>query len=115
MIKVYGIPNCNSVKKALDWLAKNKIKYEFHDYKRLGIDEAVLLKWINIVGWEILVNRKGTTWKQLDITTQSKITNAKTAIGLMIDKNSVIKRPVIDTGSNILVGFDEPVYEKTFS
>lgn len=111
MIKVYGIPNCNSVKKALDWLKQHKIAFEFHDYKKLGIDKATLTEWIKQVGREVLVNQKGTTWKALDAEVQQSITNDKAAIQLMLDKNSVIKRPVIVTGNKIIVGFDEAVYK----
>ncbi len=110
MIKVYGIPNCNSVKKALDWLKQNKIAFEFHDYKKLGIDKATLTEWTNTVGREVLVNKKGTTWKALDAEVQQSVTNDKAAIQLMLAKNSVIKRPVIVTDKEIMVGFDEELY-----
>lgn len=111
MIKVYGIPNCNSVKKALDWLKQHKIAFEFHDYKKLGVDKTTLKEWVSQVGREVLVNKKGTTWKALSDDIQQSIINDQTAIQLMLDKNSVIKRPIIVTGKKILVGFDETVYK----
>lgn len=110
---VYGIKNCNTVKTALDWLKKNKLEFEFHDYKSRGISESKLQQWSKQVGWENLVNKKGTTWRQLDEATQSKITNERAAIALMKEKTSVIKRPLIEDGDKVLVlGFDEARYKK---
>lgn len=110
---MYGIKNCNTVKSAIDWLNKNKIGVEFHDYKKLGITEAKLSEWCKQVGWERLVNKRGTTWRQLDEAIQKKVTNEKSAIALMMEKTSVIKRPVIEkNGKVILLGFDEAEYEK---
>lgn len=109
---VYGIKNCNTVKSALDWLKKNNMEFEFHDYKKSGITAAKLTDWSKQVGWENLVNKKGTTWRQLDESVQKKITTEKAAIALMIEKNSVIKRPLIEeSGKVVLVGFDETEYK----
>lgn len=113
---VYGIKNCNTVKLALDWLKKKKIEFEFHDYKTKGITEAKLKAWCKQVGWESLVNKRGTTWRKLDEATQKKITSEKVAIALMLEKTSVIKRPLIEEDGNVLaLGFDEAVYKKQFS
>jgi Spx/MgsR family transcriptional regulator len=110
---VYGIKNCNTVKSALEWLKKNKVDFEFHDYKSKGITEAKLKAWSKQVGWERLVNKKGTTWRQLDEAVQKKVTNESAAIALMKDKTSVIKRPLIEKDEKVLVlGFDEAEYEK---
>jgi Spx/MgsR family transcriptional regulator len=110
---IYGIKNCNTVKSAIDWLNKNKIEFEFHDYKKSGISESKLKTWSRQVGWENLVNKRGTTWRQLDEATQKKITNEKSAITLMIEKTSVIKRPLIEKGGNVLLlGFDDEQYRK---
>jgi len=110
---LYGIKNCNTVKSAVDWLNKNKIVFEFHDYKKLGITPAKLSAWSKQVGWESLVNKRGTTWRQLDETEQKKVTNEKAAIVLMMEKNSVIKRPLIEDGDKVLLlGFDEEEYRK---
>lgn len=112
---VYGIKNCNTVKLALDWLKKKKIEFEFHDYKTKGITEAKLKAWCKQVGWESLVNKRGTTWRKLDEATQKKITSEKVAIALMLEKTSVIKRPLIEEDGNVLaLGFDEAVYKKQF-
>ena len=108
---VYAIPNCNTVKKALDWLKANKINYTFHDYKKLGISSIQLNNWSKQVGWEALINKKGTTWKQLGPELQSTITNQKAAIALMTEKTSIIRRPLIEQdGKIIALGFDEADY-----
>jgi len=113
---LYGIKNCNTVKNAVSWLNSKKVKFEFHDYKSKGITEEKLKAWSKQVGWESLVNKRGTTWRQLDENTQQKITNEKAAIALMIDKTSVIKRPLVeDNGKVIALGFDESVYNQVFS
>jgi len=110
---VYGIKNCNTVKSAIDWLNKNKIEFEFHDYKKSGITETKLKEWCKQVGWESLVNKRGTTWRQLDENVQKKVTNEKSAIALMIEKTSVIKRPLIEEkGKVMLLGFDEVEYKQ---
>ncbi|MFM1928971.1 MAG: hypothetical protein RL387_299 [Bacteroidota bacterium] len=113
MKTVYAIPNCNTVKKALDWLKKNKIAYEFHDYKKNGITTTILTNWCKQVGWEALVNKKGATWRQLTPDIQASITTQKAAIALMIEKTSIIKRPLIEEDGKILVlGFEETEYKK---
>ena len=110
---VYAIPNCNTVKKALDWLKANKINYTFHDYKKLGISTTQLNNWSKQVGWEALINKKGTTWKMLGPEVQATITNQKAAIALMAEKTSVIRRPLIEKeGKVITLGFDETEYKK---
>jgi len=110
---VYAIPNCNTVKKALDWMKANKIPYSFHDYKKLGISNAQLTNWSKQVGWEALINKKGTTWKLLGPEVQSAITNQKAAIALMAEKTSVIRRPLIEKDGNLIaLGFDEIAYKK---
>lgn len=113
-MKVYGIPNCNTVKKSIDWLKANNSDYEFHDYKKKGITKEKLKEWAKEVGWEKLVNKKGTTWRALSADEQQKVTNLKAAIELMTKKPSIIKRPVIETGSKLIVSFDEEEYETAF-
>jgi arsenate reductase (glutaredoxin) len=109
---LYGIKNCNTVKTALDWLNKNKIVFEFHDYKKQGITAEKLSAWSKQVGWESLVNKRGMTWRQLDEAEQKKVTNEKAAIALM-EKTSVIKRPLIEDGDKVLLlRFDEEEYKK---
>ena len=113
-MKIYGIPNCNTVKKALDWLKENHLNFEFHDFKKLGIEESKLKEWADQVGWETLINKRGTTWKKLDIETQLSISNESAAFQLMQQKPSIIKRPLIEHKGSILQGFDADAYEKHF-
>ncbi len=112
---VYGIKNCNTVKSAIVWLNNNNIEFEFHDYKKSGITATKLSAWCKQVGWELLVNKRGTTWRQLETAAQKKISNEKSAIALMVVKTSVIKRPLIEkNGKVVRLGFDEDEYKKVF-
>jgi arsenate reductase len=110
---VYGIPNCDTIKKTKDWLTKHKINFEFHDYKKEGISKAKLETWSKQVGWEILLNKKSSTWRGLSSTEQGKITGQPAAIKLMMENTSIIKRPVIElTNGTIVVGYDEEKFIK---
>ena len=109
---IYGIPNCDMVKKTLRWFTKNKILFEFHDYKKLGISKEKLTVWSKQVGWEGLLNKKSTTWRGLPEAVQKKITNQTAAIQLMIENTTIIKRPVVETENNLLVGFTETAFIK---
>ena len=110
---VYAIPNCNTVKKALDWMKAHKIPYEFHDYKKKGISATQLNAWSKQIGWEALINKKGATWRQLPKEQQESITSQKAAIALMMEKASVKKLPLIELDGKIIVlGFDETEYKK---
>lgn len=104
MIALYGIPNCDTVKKARTWLDANGIAYTFHDYKKEGADPARLAKWADAVGWEPLLNRAGTTFRKLDEADRSGIDAAK-ALALMAAHPSLIKRPVVEYRGGLLVGF----------
>lgn len=105
---VYGIPNCNTVKKARVWLDEQGVAYTFHDYKKQGVPADRLDAWIKAVGWEPLVNRQGTTWRKLDEATKAGVVDALSAKALMLAQASVIKRPVIEKSGQVLsVGFDE--------
>lgn len=113
-LTVYGIKNCNTVKTALNWLRENEIDFEFHDYKSKGIDDYKLKEWCKQVGWESLVNKRGTTWRQLEDGAKANTKNEKSAIALMLEKTSVIKRPLIErNGKVIALGFDEAEYKNT--
>lgn len=113
MIKIYGIKNCDTVKKATVWLKDKGLNFEFHDYKTLGISKEKLNEWIDQIGLDILINRKGTTWKQLDEKTQAGTKDKKKAIQLMQEKTSVIKRPIVELNKKvILVGFNESEYSQ---
>ena len=113
-MKLYGIPNCNTVKKARDWLDANNIAYEFHDFKKQGIDEATISSWLTQYPWEKLINRAGLTWRGLDDATKSSIIDNVSATALMQAKTSAIKRPILVKDSSILcLGFDENAYRET--
>lgn len=106
MIIVYGIVNCSTVKKARAWLAENGQPYEFHDFKKHGVPPEKLALWVQAVGWEKLLNRKGTTWRRLDAAAQAAVTDSASAQALMRAQPSVIKRPVVQWDQGITVGFD---------
>ncbi len=107
---VYGIKNCDTVKKALSWLENHDVAYEFHDFKKLGVSEEKLKEWSSQLGWEALLNKRGTTWRKLDPSVQNSITSEDAALQLMRTQTSVIKRPVIESGNQLLHGFDEELY-----
>lgn len=112
-LTLYGIKNCSTMKKAFDWLDRHEIAYTFHDYKKHGIDTATLAAWCARVGHETLINKRGTTWRKLTPEQQNIQTEAD-ALALMHAHTSVIRRPVMDTGRVLLVGFDEQQYATTF-
>lgn len=112
-MKLYGIPNCSTVKKARSWLENHGVAYEFHDFKKQGIDAATLENWLTQIPREKLVNRAGMTWRNLDEASKIAVTDHATAIRLMMDKTSVIKRPVlVRDGRVFCLGFDETTYGK---
>ena len=113
-ITVYGIPNCNSVKKARTFLEDKGIIYQFHDYKKQGAQEAKLAKWCEEFGWENVLNKKGQTWRNLDNSVIALIINQTSAVKLMIENTSAIKRPIIETEKGNLIGFDENQYKSFF-
>jgi len=110
MVTIYGIKACDTMKKAFTWLDKNKVAYEFHDYKKTALESATLKRWVKEVGYEVLLNTKGTTWRKLADEDRENVTEAK-AIKLMLANLSLIKRPVIEGGEALLVGFDEAKYK----
>jgi Spx/MgsR family transcriptional regulator len=115
MLTIYGIPNCDTVSKVLKWMNEHKITYTFHDYKKEGITKAKLQEWNKQVGWEILLNKRSTTWKELGTATQEAIVNATAAITVMQQHTSIIKRPVIETDNTVTsVGFDVKLFEKIY-
>ncbi len=107
---LYGIPNCDTVKKARDWLAAHDVAFDFHDYKKAGIDQSRLEQWVAEHGWEIVLNRAGTTFKTLPEADRVDL-NADKAVALMLAQPSMIKRPVLDLGDRRIVGFKPDVYQ----
>lgn len=112
---LYGIPNCDTVKKARTWLEKNGIDYRFHDFKKAGITPDLVTSWLKQVEWDVLVNRKGTTWRALPDERKAAISDAKSATELMLESPSVIKRPVLSCGDSTHVGFSETLYQQIFN
>jgi arsenate reductase (glutaredoxin) len=110
MTTLYGIPNCDTVKKARVYLDGRGVTYHFHDYKKAGVDAADLKRWSKIVGWEKLLNKAGTTFKKLSDADKADIDEAK-AIALMVANPSMIKRPVVDGAKTLLVGFNTQAYD----
>ena len=109
-VTIYGIKNCDTMKKARAWLDGHGVAYAFHDYKAAGIERAMLQGWTRAVGWETLLNRAGTTFRQLPDTAKAGLSEAK-AIALMLEQPSMIKRPVLDVGGTLLVGFKPEAYQ----
>ena len=111
MIVIYGIKNCDTMKKARAWLDGRGIAYAFHDYKTAGIEKARLEEWVAQLGWEVLLNRAGTTFRKLPDAEKEGLTEKK-AIALMLAQPSMIKRPVLEQGGKIIAGFRPEQYEK---
>ena len=110
---LYGIPNCDTVKKARVWLDQHGVAYAFHDYKKAGVDRARLQDWVDAHGWQTVLNRAGTTFRALPEADKADLT-AERAIALMLAQPSMIKRPVLDLGDRTLVGFKPELYEAAF-
>ncbi len=111
-IIVYGIPNCGTIKKTLDWYKKENITVAFFDYKKQGIKKDKLQQWCRQVSWEVLLNKKSTTWRSLSKETQQTINNEKSAIQLMVQYPTLIKRPVIEMNDKMMVGLKETYFTK---
>ena len=112
-VSIYGIKNCDTMKKARAWLDEHGVAYAFHDYKAEGIDRAALERWARQVGWETLLNRAGTTFRALPEKEKTRVTEEK-AIALMLAQPSMIKRPVLDIGGKLIVGFKADIYAAAF-
>ncbi len=113
-VTIYGIKACDTMRKARSWLDSHDVDYTFHDYKTQGIESEMLGAWSQAVGWEVLLNRAGTTFRKLPDSAKQGLTEAK-AIALMVAQPSMIKRPVLDVDGRLVVGFDPAVYANTFT
>jgi arsenate reductase len=112
-MQLFGIPNCSTVKKARDWLSSNGVAYDFHDFKKNGVNHELLNAWLKQMPWEKLVNRAGMTWRNLTEEEKSAVTDASSALVLMLEKSSVIKRPVlVKDGKIVCLGFSEAAYKE---
>jgi len=113
MITLYGIANCDTMKKARKWLEQHGVDYTFHDYKKHGVPQKELKKWCKQLGWETLLNRRGTTWRKLDDATKDTV-DEKSAIQIMLDNPSIIKRPLLDMDGQYTAGFSADAYKTLF-
>ena len=113
-ITLYGIPNCDTVRKARDWLAEHDVAYRFHDFKKAGASAELLASWTDATSWELLVNRRGTTWRALSDARRAAVLDADSAIALMSESPSVIKRPVLVVPGEVHVGFSPDMYAQIF-
>jgi len=109
MIEIYGIKNCDTMKKAFRWLDDNKIEYRFHDYKKEGLEISMAKAWIDQLGWESVINKRGTTWRKLDEETKNTMDNEK-AIEVIVNHSSMIKRPLLIQNGAIYLGFNAEEY-----
>lgn len=110
-MKLYGIPNCDTVKKARAWLAAHQLAHEFHDFKKSGVTVAWLQQVVAQTGWQALLNQRGTTWRKLDDTSKSAVSDQASAIALMLTHPSLIKRPVLEFMGRYHLGFSEQQYQ----
>ena len=114
MIKLYGIPNCDTVKKARVWLTENDFAYEWHDFKKQGLSAEIVEQWLTMIDWQQLINKQGTTWRKLDEASKASVIDAASATAIMLTNPSVIKRPVLDHAGKISVGFKAEIYSSLF-
>ena len=114
LVTVYGIKNCDTIKKARNWLSDNGIDYRFHDFRADGIDAATIEQWIAQAGWETVLNRRGTTWRKLGTSIQ-EATNSDNVAALLVEHPAMIKRPVLDVEGVINIGFKADQYQTIFN
>jgi Spx/MgsR family transcriptional regulator len=113
MTTIYGIANCDTMKKARAWLDGHGVAYAFHDYKKAGLPEALARAWVAELGWEALINRRGTTWRKLPESAREGI-DAESAVRLMTENPSLVRRPLLDTGDARHLGFSDSQYQEIF-
>lgn len=113
MTTIYGIKNCDTMKKALRWLDENQVDYRFHDYRKDGLERELLTAWIEQLGWESVVNKRGTTWRKLAPETQAAMNN-ETAIEVLLEQPAMIKRPLLDHQQSLTLGFKPEQYQAIF-
>ena len=111
-LTIFGIKNCDTMKKAMNWLDENGIDYHFHDYKKEGVPEQRLRQWLEALGWETVINKRGTTWRKLDDVVKESM-NTEKSVNLAMENSSVIKRPILQSNDFILAGFKADEWENT--
>lgn len=114
MLTIYGIKNCDTMKKAFKWLDDNHIEYQFHNYKTAGLSPELLQTFIDLLGWQTILNTRGTTWRKLDDSVRNSIDNEQAAKTIMLDNTSIIKRPILLKQDKALVGFSDLQYQQFF-
>ena len=113
-VTIYGIPNCDQVKKARTWLDARKVAYAFHNFKKQGLRREIATSWLDQAGAEVLINRKGSTWRALDEARKALVDKASGAVALMLENPSIVKRPVLDIDGAITTGFNADHYNRLF-
>lgn len=113
-MKLFGIKNCDTVKKARRWLDDHQITYHFHDFRTDGLDQSILQQWLNYVSWEQLINKRGTTWRKLEDPRKDQL-DQQSAIELMLSHPTLIKRPVIEDASGVSIGFNESDFQARYA
>ena len=108
---MFGIPNCDTIKKARRWLEQHDIDYQFHDYRKQGVDVALMQGWLDELGWEQLINKRGTTWRQLDESTKNNMDNQQALI-IIQDNPAIVKRPLLLNGDHKIIGFKDSIYQQ---
>jgi len=111
---IYGISNCDTVKKAKNWLDSHNIDYQFHDFRKDGINKDIINGWLNTVAWDKILNKRSTSWRNLDASTQQAI-NATNVVDLLVENPTLIKRPVLNVNDIITVGFNSDTYQGIFN
>ena len=114
MITVYGIENCDQVRKARRWLRAHGHTAQFHDFREQGLTREMLLRWMTRMPWDALINRRGLTWRGLDPAVRAAIVDQPSALEALLASPTLVKRPVVEAGERLLVGFSEPVFQSTF-
>jgi arsenate reductase len=112
---VYGIDSCDQVRKARSWLRAQGVSFRFHDFRADGLDAALLVRWMGHLPWDALLNKRGLSWRQLDATRRASVVDQSSASELMLATPTLIKRPVLEAGDRIVVGFSEPIYRNLFT
>ncbi len=112
-VTIYGIANCDTIKKAKQWLTEREVAFQFHDYRKQGLDPTLLRDWVNQLGWEVMVNKRGTTWRQLPDLIKNAI-DKESAIEIMLDNPAIIKRPLLVKGDERHIGFSDANYNIIF-
>lgn len=113
MVTLYGISNCDTIKKAKKWLEKNGVDFQFHDFRKDGLDKKQLTQWCNELNWELLLNKRGNTWRNLPDDVKNTVNKTK-AIKMMLEQPAIIKRPVLDSGKERIIGFSDSTYKNIF-